>query len=114
MLMAERGVKNELLNRLLAGAWLHEGRSRSWRRPCELPGFIGALGGSGMHRPPRLADLRDGSANTMERRSLDVPAGTSSESASGRLTGSRTGRRHAGAPSGGCSSTRGWYSTSWM
>jgi hypothetical protein len=26
----------------------------------------------------------------------------------------RTGRRHAGAPSGGCSSTRGLYSTSWM
>ena len=25
-----------------------------------------------------------------------------------------TGRRHAGAPSGGCSSTRGLYSTSWM
>lgn len=26
----------------------------------------------------------------------------------------RTGRRHAGTPSGGCSSTRGLYSTSWM
>ncbi|WP_405697802.1 alpha/beta hydrolase [Streptomyces sp. NBC_01185] len=26
----------------------------------------------------------------------------------------RTGRHHAGTPSGGCSSTRGLYSTSWM
>jgi hypothetical protein len=36
------------------------------------------------------------------------------EAAGGGVRHPRTGRRHAGAPSGGCSSTRGLYSTSWM
>ena len=36
------------------------------------------------------------------------------EAAGGGVRHLRKGRRHAGPPSGGCSSTRGLYSTSWM
>lgn len=63
--------------------------------------------------PPRARHtLPAQTSETMCTRTAGPRGATST--AGGGVRHLRTGRRHAGAPSGGCSSTRGLYSTSWM
>lgn len=115
-------------------ARVRDGASRS----CRKRPFLGVQSSSPMRRiafhPSRpnclQAELADRDARVIE----DLPGRPHSgrdcedhqvrdvrdrfdqleEAVGGGVRHLRTGRRHAGAPSGGCSSTRGLYSTSWM